>query len=485
MKDRITINLKNILLTSLIFLSFVSLSAQSIIPKALPFSQICAGSSYNKFEVPFKIDGFAAGTTFVVELSDNTGSFLNPVTTTVLPNDPSIVDTATDKTITFAIPTTIIGSETYSLRVKSSTGVASGNFYSSGKQQFPVYYKIQDSEFTINNFVPTITYCPGGSCLLTIDNPGTGTNDSPLKYPSLTYRWYKDASLVPIANTPTLTVNQPGKYYVVTNYGSCSSYSYSNRVTASESSSGSVVSITSSNGNPFCSSEDSTTLTTVIGNSYQWYKDNTAISGANSQTYVTNQAGEYAVSVSFGSCVSTGAINLLDNQIDATINIPDVNTILADEILVVTTTTNAVNPEYKWYLNGAIIPDAIESNYNVSTKGSYKVVITQTSGCNATKEFLFRVNSSIDSNVTEIPNLITPNGDGINDTWVLPKEYISGTKTEIILISSLGDIVFQTNDYQNNWPENQLDFKNVIPVYYYIITTQDNKVKKGSITVHK
>ena len=91
----------------------------------------------------------------------------------------------------------------------------------------------------------------------------------------------------------------------------------------------------------------------------------------------------------------------------------------------------------------------------------------------------------VDPNVTKIPNLISPNNDGINDTWILPQEYVSGTNTEILLLNSRGEIALQTNNYQNNWPENALDFKSVNPIYYYIITTQDNKVKKGSITVVK
>jgi hypothetical protein len=61
---------------------------------------------------------------------------------------------------------------------------------------FAAYYKIQDSQFTINNFNGTATYCTGGSLVLRIDNPGTGTNDSPLKYPSLTFKWFKEPSLV-------------------------------------------------------------------------------------------------------------------------------------------------------------------------------------------------------------------------------------------------------------------------------------------------
>jgi hypothetical protein len=35
-----------------------------------------------------------------------------------------------------------------------------------------------------------------------------------IKYPSLTFKWFKEPSLVPIATTPSLTVNQPGRYYV-------------------------------------------------------------------------------------------------------------------------------------------------------------------------------------------------------------------------------------------------------------------------------
>ena len=87
--------------------------------------------------------------------------------------------------------------------------------------------------------------------------------------------------------------------------------------------------------------------------------------------------------------------------------------------------------------------------------------------------------------MANIPNLISPNGDGINDTWVIPQAYVSGTNTEVVIMSSQGKIMLQTTDYQNNWPQNQLDFKDVNPVYYYIITTTNNKTRKGSITVVK
>jgi hypothetical protein len=52
-------------------------------------------------------------------------------------------------------------------------------------------------------------------------------------------------------------------------------------------------------------------------------------------------------------------------------------------------------------------------------------------------------------------------------------------------MNSSGKVVFNTTDYQNNWPENDIDFNSVNPVFYYVITTTDNKTKKGSITVVK
>lgn len=460
-----------------------SINAQVVIgTPTLPFSQICANASFNTFNVTFSfspVSGLSATNQFIVELSDPNGSFTTP--TVVFTSGAGTV-TVSPATLTFSVPVTTAG-EKYRLRIKSTSPAAT----SANSAAFVAYYKAQDTPFSINNFISTATYCSGGSYVLTIDDPGTGSNDSPLKYPSLTYNWFKEPSLTPIASGQSLTVSQSGKYYVATNYGSCTSDSYSNRVTVSEATSGVVAVITSSLGNPFCSSANATTLSTVAGNSYQWYKDNVAISGANGQTYVTNQKGQYGVAVNFGNCVATASIDLQEYQLTSSINVPQTNTIAPEETLTVIVTTAASNPQYKWYLNDSIIPGATGSSYGVTTQGSYKVVITETTGCVASNEFPFVVSTPVDPNpfpdVVNIPNLISPNGDGINDTWIIPQEYASGTNTEVVVISSLGEVVLKTNDYQNNWPESGIDFQNVNPVYYYIITSQDHKVKKGSITI--
>jgi len=74
-----------------------------------------------------------------------------------------------------------------------------------------------------------------------------------------------------------------------------------------------------------------------------------------------------------------------------------------------------------------------------------------------------------------IPQLISPNGDGINDTFII--EGIKGfPQSQLLIFTRSGQLVYQNNDYQNEWDgrygastfsHNKL----VAPgVYYYILT---------------
>ena len=467
----------------LFFLFAQTVVGQVVIGKPnLGFSQACASTTFNTYNATFTFSPESAITLnnqFIIELSDATGSFTTP--TTIFTSAKGAI-TVSPATLNFTLPTNTTG-EAYKIRIKSTDQVAT----SVPSNAFPAYYKIQDTPFTINNLISSGAYCAGGSYLLTIDNPGYGMNDSPLKYPALTYNWYKETSpttSVFVASGVSLSVTTPGTYFVKTNYGSCTSESYSNRVTVSEATSGVTSSISSSLGNPYCSSEGATTLSAIKGTSYQWFKEGKIIAGATTQMYVTNEAGNYAVTINLGSCVANAAIKLENNGFTSSIDVPDFNVLIGGQTLVATVTTDATNPEFEWFLNGNTIPTATTNSYEITTLGNYKVVITQTDGCNASNEFLFTVNEPF-PDVANIPNLISPNGDGINDTWVIPQAYVSGTNTEVVIMSSQGKIMLQTTDYQNNWPQNQLDFKDVNPVYYYIITTTNNKTRKGSITVVK
>lgn len=486
MRESIVSSIKKYLVffTLLSLFSTTLLFAQSITPKKLPFTNICAGAGFNQFDANFVYSGFPAGTTFVVELSDNLGNFTAPVATTIL----STTDiSSTEKKITFAIPSTLIGSEIYSLRVKSSTGSVSSKFLNfASNSSFPVYFKPFESSFYINDKEAIAPICIGGSTTISVYNETPSIqNSSPANYPDLKYKWYKDAALISGETGPSLVVNSAGEYYAEIDYGLCSDANFSsNRVTVIEAA-GASVSISSSDGNPFCPINPFTVLSTIASaNSYQWYNNNVAISGATTNQYQTNQAGKYSVSVDFGGCTTTASIDLLVSEISGTVE-PSQSLIQEGETKTITVTTDAGSPSYKWFLNNVLISGATGSTYGATEVGDYKVLITQTLGCAVTKEVPFKIASGSDPNATKIPNLISPNNDGINDTWVIPQEYAGGTNTEVILMSAQGEVVLKTNNYLNNWPDSEIDFTNTNPVYYYIITSQNQKVKKGSITVVK
>ncbi len=452
----------------------------------LGFSQACASESFNTYSATFLFSPESAVNTsnqFTIELSDADGDFLNP---TVIYTSTAGSVTTSPATLNFSLPETTAG-EAYKIRIKSSSPAAT----STASVSFAAYYKLQDSPFSINNLVSTGAYCANGSYLLAIDNPGAGSNDSPLLYPSLTFNWYKETSSttsVFVAEGETLTVSEEGTYFVETNYGSCTSDSFSNRVTISEATSGEAeVTISSSLGNPYCPEQGFTTLASIGGNTYQWFKNGTQIPEATNQLYQTNESGIFSVLVDLGECSAFGTITLVSELFQSSINVAEVNDLEIDETLTVIVTTEANNPEFEWYFNNQLLTGETTDTFNVTEFGDYKVIITETTGCTASITYEFNVQEALDPfpDVEKIPNVISPNGDGINDTWVIPQAYIDGTNTEVQILNNRGKVVFQTINYLNNWPENQLNLTSVNAVYYYIITTADLETKQGSITIVK
>src|SRR5690606_7880268 len=154
-----------------VFLLSGQISAQIVIGTPnLGYTRACASASFNTYNVTFVFSPeseLSPTNRFIVEMSDATGNFSNA--TVVFTSEPGAVTTS-PATLNFAIPETSAG-EGYRLRIKSTGPVAS----SSSSIAFAAYYKLQDSPFTINNMVSTGAYCTGGSYLLSIDNPGTGS----------------------------------------------------------------------------------------------------------------------------------------------------------------------------------------------------------------------------------------------------------------------------------------------------------------------
>lgn len=79
-----------------------------------------------------------------------------------------------------------------------------------------------------------------------------------------------------------------------------------------------------------------------------------------------------------------------------------------------------------------------------------------------------------------IPNVFTPNGDGINDLFVI-KGLDSYQASKLVVTDRNGQKVFESNDYKNNWDGANLPEG----TYFYILYPggDDSSYRKGTISL--
>jgi gliding motility-associated-like protein len=76
-----------------------------------------------------------------------------------------------------------------------------------------------------------------------------------------------------------------------------------------------------------------------------------------------------------------------------------------------------------------------------------------------------------------IPNVFTPNGDGIND-WLNPNPYNRVEKIDLKIFSRWNVLVFQTEDPNINWDGKYIVSGKPVPagVYYYVCSVYERRL---------
>ena len=89
------------------------------------------------------------------------------------------------------------------------------------------------------------------------------------------------------------------------------------------------------------------------------------------------------------------------------------------------------------------------------------------------------------SDTVEVPNAITPNGDGKND-YLQIDNLSFYPNNELLIFNRWGETVFQAKPYNNDWSgNNQTNSPLPVGTYYYLLRLDVNngKILKGDITI--
>jgi gliding motility-associated-like protein len=139
--------------------------------------------------------------------------------------------------------------------------------------------------------------------------------------------------------------------------------------------------------------------------------------------------------------------------------------------------------------NGIFSPDSAGTGYQILTyrygMGSIcyseiQKTIKVINGCSVSVP---PVNGG--AGATAIPNVFSPNGDGINDTWSIP--YLVSYPNAIVdIFNRYGQLVFHSFGYQKNW-DGKYNGKDLpIGTYYYRVAVAPNtEPLSGSISIIK
>ncbi|MDR0695012.1 MAG: gliding motility-associated C-terminal domain-containing protein, partial [Prevotellaceae bacterium] len=311
-------------------------------------------------------------------------------------------------------------------------------------------------------------FCAGGSVTLQANAPT-----------AIAYEWFQDEQQAGNSSSIAATVN--GAYVVkVTDGNGCTATSSPQTVTFHPLPAAPV--ITPLGATTFCGS-GSVTLTAYAADAvrYEWYKNNQAIADAGSNTCTVSEAGNYsAVAMSRYGCRSLQMSETLQVTV---YELPETPVITGKPpfyvgyryVLEIQSPEGGVR--YEWYKDRQYTGySGLQYRASALQHGDVQVYFVEAidaRDCRSRSDYFICV---AEIPPLFIPNVFTPNNDGINDNF-----HIAGleayVENELQIINNRGQVIYSKKNYYNEWYGGDQP----TGTYYYYLTVTD---KQGEVSRH-
>ena len=231
-----------------------------------------------------------------------------------------------------------------------------------------------------------------------------------------------------------------------------------------------------------CQSDVPPTLT-ATGVSLTWYTSATGGSGtvnAPQASTATIGSANYYVSQTVNNCESDRAIITVNTIAKPSVNAGADVTILAGDA---TTLNGSVDAFVSYTWTPINVTNTLQPAVTPTITTNYTLTATNASGCKGSD----MVTVIVIPYCIKVRNAFTPNGDGINDKWLVSDGNACLTNIVANVYNRYGGLVYSNTNYNNNW-DGTYKGKNVSDAtYYYVLDiTLINGTKvfaKGDVTI--
>ncbi|HEV8079696.1 MAG TPA: PKD domain-containing protein [Chitinophagaceae bacterium] len=217
---------------------------------------------------------------------------------------------------------------------------------------------------------------------------------------------------------------------------------------------------------------------------YQWnFGDNTTASQQN-PSHTFNTAGTYNVRlfiINSQGCNSDTVTKSMIVYPYPVVNAGPDKSVLEGGTVTLEPTVTGNNLQYLWtpsqYLNNTTILNPVVTGVADIT---YTLTVTANGGCVASDQIVVKV-----LKFPKIPNTFTPNGDGINETWII-QNLETYPEARVQVFNRYGQLVFESKGYTKPWNGTMNGQSLPFGTYYYIIEPGNGRIPiKGYVTLIK